>query len=43
MTYALTQLAADIRETLKAESGPAAKEKICGYVSKVLTDRSVSQ
>ena len=40
MTYALTQLAADIRETLKAESGPAAKEKICGYVSKVLTDKA---
>jgi hypothetical protein len=40
MTYALTQLAADIRETLKADSSPAAKEKICGYVSKALTDKA---
>jgi hypothetical protein len=40
MTYALTQLAADIRETLKTDSGRAAKEKICGYVSKALTDKS---
>ena len=30
MAYTLTQLAADIRETLKADSGPAAKEKVCG-------------
>ena len=40
MTYAVTQLAADIRETLKADSSPAAKEKICGYVSKALTDKA---
>jgi hypothetical protein len=38
MTYSLTQLAADIRETLKADSSPAAKAKVCGYVSKSLTD-----
>jgi len=40
MTYSLTQLAADIRETLKADSSPPAKEKICGYVSKALTDKA---
>ena len=40
MAYTLTQLAADIRETLKADSGPAAKAKVCGYVSKSLTDQS---
>ena len=40
MTYSLTQLAADIRETLKADSGGAAKDKICGYVLKALTDKS---
>ncbi len=40
MTYSLTQLAADIRETLKADSSVAAKQKICGYVSKALTDKS---
>jgi len=39
MAYTLTQLAADIREALKSESGRAAKERICGYVSKALTDR----
>jgi len=41
MTYSLTQLAADIRETLKADAGPAAKEKVCGYVSKALTDKTL--
>ena len=40
MTYSLTQLAADIRETLKVDSSRAAKEKICGYVSKALTDKA---
>ena len=40
MTYSLTQLAADIRETLKADSSPAAKAKVCGYVSKSLTDKA---
>jgi hypothetical protein len=37
----LTQLAADIRETLKADAGPAAKEKVCGYVSKALSDKTL--
>jgi hypothetical protein len=41
MTYSLTQLAADIRETLKADTGPAAKERVCGYVSKALTDKTL--
>ena len=40
MTYTLTQLAADIRETLKADSSSAGKEKVCGYVSKALTDKA---
>jgi hypothetical protein len=40
MAYTLTQLAADIRETLKADSGRAGKEKVCGYVSKSLTDHA---
>src|SRR5256884_6763064 len=41
MTYSLTQLAADIRETLKADAGPAAKEKVGGYVPKGLTDKTL--
>ena len=41
MTYSLTQLAADIRETLKADAGPAAKERVCGYVSKALSDKTL--
>jgi hypothetical protein len=40
MAYSLNQLAADIRETLKAGSGPGAKQKVCGYVSKSLTDQA---
>jgi hypothetical protein len=40
MTYTLTQLAADIRETLGAGNDAAAKEKVCGYVSKALTDKA---
>ncbi len=40
MAYTLTQLAADIRETLKADSGPAGKEKVCGFVSRCLTDKA---
>jgi hypothetical protein len=40
MTYSLTQLAADIRETLKADASVAAKQKVCGYVSKALTDKA---
>lgn len=38
MPYALTQLAADIRETLKASPGRTGKEAIQQYVSKALTD-----
>jgi len=38
MAYTLTQLAADIRETLKADSGPAGKEKVCGLVSRSLKE-----
>ena len=41
MIYSLTQLAADIRETLKSDSSPAAKAKVCGYVSKALTDKTL--
>jgi hypothetical protein len=40
MAYTLTQLAADIRETLKADSSPAGKEKVCGLVSRCLTDKA---
>ena len=39
MPYTLTQLAADIRETLKTETGPAAKEHVCEYVSRSLRDQ----
>jgi hypothetical protein len=38
MPYALTQLAADIRETLKTSTGRAAKEAACAHVVKALTD-----
>jgi hypothetical protein len=40
MAYTLTQLAADIRESLKADPDAAAKEKVCGYVSKALIDKA---
>jgi hypothetical protein len=40
MAYTLTQLAADIRETLKADSGPAGKERVCGLVSRSLKDQA---
>ena len=41
MTYSLTQLAADIRETLKAaEASGAAKQRVCGLVSKALLDKA---
>ena len=40
MAYTLTQLAADIRETLKADSGAAGKEQVCGYVSRCLKDQA---
>lgn len=38
MPYTLTQLAADIRETLKTGSGLSAKEAVCGHVARALTD-----
>jgi hypothetical protein len=38
MPYTLTQLAADIKETLQTGSGRPAKEKVCTYVSRALTD-----
>ena len=40
MAYTLTQLAADIRESLKADPDAAATEKVCGYVSKALIDKA---
>ena len=40
MAYTLTQLAADIRETLKADSGHTGKEKVCAQVSRCLTDKA---
>jgi hypothetical protein len=39
MAYTLMQLASDIRETLKAGDDRAAKERVCGYVSRALADR----
>lgn len=39
MPYTLSQLAADIRETLKADGGPAGKTKVGGFVSRALKDR----
>ena len=38
MAYALTQLAADIREALKVSTGRAAKDIVCKQVSKALVD-----
>jgi hypothetical protein len=40
MAYTLTQLAADIRETLKSNSSPAGKERVGGYVSRALMDQA---
>lgn len=40
MAYTLTQLAADIRETLKADASPAGKQKVCELVSRSLTDKA---
>jgi hypothetical protein len=39
MSYSLTQLAADIRETLKTDASVAGKSKVCSFVSKALTDK----
>jgi hypothetical protein len=38
MTYTLEQLAADIRDALNADPGPAAKAKVCGHVARSLND-----
>src|SRR5262245_57066919 len=40
MSYALTQLVADIRDVLKASNDRAAKEMVCKHVSKALADPS---
>ena len=40
MAYTLTQLAADIRETLKVDAGLGGKEKVCALVSRCLTDKA---
>jgi hypothetical protein len=40
MRYTLTQLAADIRETLKAGTDRSAKEKVCTYVARALKDEA---
>jgi hypothetical protein len=39
MSYTLEQLSQDIRHTLKADSGPSGRQKICQYVSKALLDK----
>jgi hypothetical protein len=38
MPYTLTQLAADIRETLETGSGRPAKEAVCAFVARALKD-----
>ena len=40
MSYTLTQLAADIRETLKSGTGRAAKEAVCRHVTRALNDEA---
>ena len=40
MTYTLEQLSTDIRQALKADSGPAGKQEVCKLVSKVLLDEA---
>ena len=39
MAYTLEQLSADIRETLKADSGVTGKQLVCKLVSKALLDQ----
>jgi hypothetical protein len=39
MGYTLEQLSADIRQTLKADSGVTGKQSVCKLVSKALLDR----
>src|SRR5262245_16357925 len=40
MPYTLTQLAADIRETLKAGPGRSEKEAVCQHVTRALNDEA---
>jgi predicted metal-dependent enzyme (double-stranded beta helix superfamily) len=40
MPYTLTQLAADIRETLKTSSDRSAKEDVCQHVTRALKDEA---
>jgi hypothetical protein len=40
MAYTLTQLAADIRETLKSDTSPTGKDKVCALVSRSLSDKA---
>jgi hypothetical protein len=40
MAYTLSQLAADIRETLKADGSPAGRAKVCELVSRSLNDKA---
>ena len=40
MSYTLSQLAADISETLKADNGPQGKAKVATFVSRALTDKA---
>ncbi|HEU0160560.1 MAG TPA: hypothetical protein VFR00_14655, partial [Hyphomicrobiaceae bacterium] len=40
MSYTLSQLAADIHETLKADNGPKGKAKAATLVSRALTDQA---
>jgi len=40
MAYTLTQLAADIRETLAGGANRSAKEAVCTYVSRALRDEA---
>ena len=39
MGYTLTELAAEIRRELTADSGPAAKTAVCGFVARALKDQ----
>src|SRR5262245_49583049 len=40
MSYTLSQLAADIHETLKADNGPQGKAKVVRFVSQALADKA---
>ena len=39
MAYTLEQLSADIRKTLKADSGMTGKQQVCKLVSNALLDQ----